>query len=137
MKIRKILPLLLIVIASVFLLSSCQAILDAIFSNNTISVYVSENWNNSGYTSSDYVALSIPEASVSTTVPYTGSNGTYTYWSLSVPKLSDGNYTVTVNYYHWNGGTFVSLPPVSPDPQLVTFPQSSGSPHNANLSFNF
>ena len=42
MKMRKILPLVLLAVGSVFLLSSCDAMLDAIFSNNTVNVYVSE-----------------------------------------------------------------------------------------------
>ena len=41
MKIRKILPLVILALASVFLLSSCDALLDAIFSNDTITVYIS------------------------------------------------------------------------------------------------
>ena len=48
MKIRKILPLVLLALASVFLLSSCDALLDAIFSNNTIKCVCSGARSNLG-----------------------------------------------------------------------------------------
>ena len=51
MKIRKILPVLLVAIASVVMLSSCDAILDVIFANNTVTFYVSANILNYGYRS--------------------------------------------------------------------------------------
>ena len=44
MRIRKILPVLLLAVGSLFLLTSCDALLDAIFSNNTITVYVSTRY---------------------------------------------------------------------------------------------
>lgn len=131
MKIRKILPLLLLAFGSVFLLSSCDALLDAIFSNNTISVYVSVYIPSYGYSPYDTVSVSVSGEPLAT-AGYSGDDGLYMYWSVSVPKLSDGLYSVTVYLNHVGG-----LPPfgVYPSTQSTYLPASSGNPHNVNLDF--
>jgi hypothetical protein len=136
MKIRKILPLLLLAFGSVFLLSSCDALLDAIFSNNNINVYISSYIPGRGfypgYDTMTVVLTGPYSASVST--HYEGDDGLYMYWSISIPKLPDGSYSVYVVYTHPYGivtGTWFS------STDFVSFPMSSGNPHNVNLSFDF
>ena len=40
MRAKKLLPLILLAVGALFLLSSCDAILDAIYANNTLDVTV-------------------------------------------------------------------------------------------------
>lgn len=154
MKIRKILPLLLLAIGSVFLLSSCDAMLDAIFSNNTINVNVSASIASYNYLSSyltDSVSVEIVgPTGVSTTAGYTGSDYYYLYWGNSIPKLSNGLYTVTVTYYHPYGyqpagyssvygytviKSGIGVTTAYQITQTVSLP--AGSSHSVNLDFNF
>ena len=134
MKIRKILPLLLLAIGSVFLLSSCDAMLDAIFSNNTIGIDVSTSIGTYRYYPSlDVVSVSVLSGltSVATAnAAYTGNSGSYMFWSVTIPKLSDGNYTVTVNYHSY----YLGSPPFS---QSQTLSLPLGSSHSVNLQYNF
>jgi len=132
MKIRKILPLVLLAIGSVFLLSSCDQLLDVIFSNNTITVYASAYEGSWGYNPSTDQMYIYVNGTNTATASYAGSDGSYMYWNYSIPKLSDGTYTVYVNYYHPYGiapGSYVS------PTQTVSLP-NNGS-HSVNLSFNF
>lgn len=143
MKIRKILLLVLLAAGSVFLLSSCDALLDAIFANNTVTVYVSAyipTWCIYSYpfylltSSTDKVPVTINgPKNVSTYASYSGNDGSYMYWTLVVPQLSDGLYSVNVQYLHPFG---LNAPYTSPvQTQFVTLP--SGEGNNVNLSFGF
>ena len=136
MKIRKMLPLALLALCAVFLLSSCDAMLDAIFSNNTITVYVSTNMFPYGaYYSSDSVTVTVSGPTFATaTARHTGYSGWYDYWEVSVPKLSDGTYTVTVAGSFWNG-SFWTSPLSNPTQYVITMP-NAGS-HSETLSFDF
>ncbi|MGA2766427.1 MAG: hypothetical protein ABSG17_24035 [Spirochaetia bacterium] len=135
MKIRKLLPLVLLAIASVFLLSSCDALLDAIFANDTINVYVSAAIATHGpYPSYDTVDITVTgPTSATATAAYTGSDGYYMYWSVAIPKLSDGNYTVQASFTYFNGAAYFLAPAQYAYP---TLPTGSGS-HSVNVSFNF
>ena len=135
MKIRKILPVLLVAIASVVMLSSCDAILDVIFSNNTVTVYATSYIPTHGYYPNyDVMTVTVTGPNTASgTAAYTGSDGLYMYWSLQIPKLTDGTYSVNVSYYHPYG----IGPSSANSTQIISFPASSGNPHNTNLSFNF
>jgi hypothetical protein len=117
-KMRKILPLALLAVASVFMLSSCDALLDAIFANDTINVQVAVPWTTYGYYPAyDSVTVNIiGPTNVTVTASYTGVNGNNMYWYVSVPKLTNGNYTVnaTLNIYlygtEYSADYFVTLP---------------------------
>jgi len=146
--------LLLLAICSVFLLSSCDALLDAIFSNNTINVNVSAsiyNYNFLNSYQSDSVSVAIVgPTGASATASYSGADYDYLYWGVSVPKLADGLYTVTVTYYHpygyqpagyssvygytvFKGGSGVTT--YYQITQAVSLP--AGSSHNVSMDFNF
>jgi hypothetical protein len=132
MRIRKILPLVLLAVGSVFLLTSCDALLDGIFGQNTVTVYASARILTYGYfPSTDYVTVSV--AGKNATANYDGYDGVYMYWSIQIPGISDGTYTVTTTYNHPVGpnGPSVSAP------YPVSFPASSGSAHSVNLNVNF
>jgi hypothetical protein len=134
MKMRKILPLALLAIASVFLLSSCDALLDAIFAKNTINIYVSADWTVHGYTGTDYVSFQISNGSTIVTgnLGYSGNDSRYMYWDISVPDLPDGTYTVSVVYHHPFG-----IAPFgnTPDSTVIYLPAHSGNKHNVNVVF--
>jgi len=134
MKIRKILPLVLLALCAVFLLSSCDAMLDFIFSNNTITVYVSARIPWYGYfPNSDYVTVDVAgPTSATATAGYPSNDGLYMYWSVTVPKLSDGNYTVTAYYNHPIGSHTGSPYGV----QYVSLPTASGN-HSVSMNFDF
>jgi hypothetical protein len=113
-KMRKILPLVLLVIASVFMLSSCDALLDAIFANNTINVQVSAYIPYYAFFPAyDTVTVYITgPTNVTVNASYTGNDGYYMYWYVSVPKLSNGTYNVYSLYSHPfgnNTGSHLSL----------------------------
>jgi hypothetical protein len=130
MKIRKILPLLLLAIGSVFMLSSCDAMLDAIFSNNTIGVEVAVSVGTYRYYPGfDQVSVSVVGPTLaSANASYIGNDGSYMYWTVTLPKLSNGTYTVTIGYYSFYYGA--SQPSQF---QYVSLP--SGSSHSASLNF--
>ena len=145
MKIRRIILLVLLAAGSVFLLSSCDAMLDAIFSNNTITVdvsaliptYCAVIGPNTYYLSlgTDIVTVSATGAKDFTaTATYTGNDYNYMYWSVDVPQLSDGTYLVTATYHH-PYGRGASAPFDYTWTQSVSLP--SGSSHSVNLSFPF
>ena len=56
------------------------------------------------------------------------------YWSLSVPQLSDGTYSVDVQYYH-PFGRERSNNPWNSLTQVTSLPD--GSSHSVNLNFAF
>jgi hypothetical protein len=126
-KMRKILPLVLLAIASVFMLSSCDALLDGIFSNNTINVYA----NAIGYFpyGAVYITVSGP-ANVSTWAAYQGYDSGRTYWAYSFPKLSNGTYTVQAEFFA-NGYTHTAYS----IPVNITVPY--GHQHTVNVDIPF
>ncbi|MGA2478027.1 MAG: hypothetical protein ABSG63_04670 [Spirochaetia bacterium] len=133
MKMRKILPLVLLAVGSVFLLSSCDAMLDAIFSNNTVNVYMSEYIPSWGYSPSDTMTVTfVGPTSVTATAGYSGRDFYYAYWAISIPKLADGTYTVQAAYYHPGVG---SPPYITYQVMGLSLPASTGSPHNVNVVF--
>jgi len=108
MKMRKILPLVILAVGALFLLSGCDALLDAIFQNNQITVDV---WLNPT-THPDYPA---GYAHVTTTVYDTNSGSSYTasnVWSSydygtgyvhyyqTFTKLPSDTFTITSQYYN-------------------------------------
>jgi len=142
MKIRRIILLVLLAAGSVFLLSSCDAMLDAIFSNNTITVYVAAYIPNNGLlvgpntyllsSGTDIVSVSVAgPKDVAGTATYTGNDRYYMYWSLDVPQLSDGSYSVTVTYHHPHGFN----PRTTFSTQVVSLP--AGSSHSVTLDYTF
>jgi hypothetical protein len=137
MKIRKILPLALLAIGSVFMLSSCDALLDAIFANNTVNVSVAAYIPTNGYfPGTDYVTVDIiGPTSVSTTVGYSGSDFYYMYWDVTIPKLSDGTYTVQATYHHPVSKVGGTLPGNYIQSAVIYLPAHSGNPHNVNVVF--
>ena len=134
-KMRKILPLVLLAIAAMFMLSSCDAMLDAIFANNTINVQVSARITQYGFFPSyDTVTVYITgPTNVTVNASYTGNDGYYMYWYVSVPKLNNGTYNVQAVYYHppylLNYGTYPS----------AFYPVSLpvGSSHTAYVGIDF
>jgi hypothetical protein len=126
MKIRKILPLVILALASVFLLSSCDALLDAIFANDTLTVYVQTSWTY-GYSPADQVTvqtISGPSTINLTVVPFQQFDGNYSYWQVTIPGLSDGTYTIHVSYSR--AGT-----------QSATVSFGGGSSHTQSVLFTY
>jgi hypothetical protein len=103
MRIRKILPLALLAVGALFMLTSCDAMLDAIFPANSLTVYVQvpasyyldyatatmkvEVTSTAGTT---YVAGPVTELALD-------SLGNVNY-SFSFPSLSNGTYYVVSTY---------------------------------------
>jgi hypothetical protein len=83
----------------------------------------------------DYVTVYLTPisgtTSVTTTAAYAGNDGYYMYWTVSIPKVSNGTYDVQANYIH----------PVGPggggSSKITTISASSGSGHTVNVSFSF
>jgi hypothetical protein len=107
MKIRKTLPLVLLAVATLFLLTSCDALLDAIYPapSNTLNVYA-EVWKTGGGVHPDWTVSSTTiylyngggtlVSQQTVTVNWYDSN--YAYFYASFPKLANGTYTLTASY---------------------------------------
>jgi hypothetical protein len=104
MKMRKLLPVLIIAVGSVFLLSGCDAILDAIFQNNQITVDVSVS---SGY-ALDYasgngtVTLTLTDVTSGTPTTVastrTGFDSVSSHFVFAFTKLKSDTFTVNASY---------------------------------------
>jgi len=111
MKMRKLLPAVLLAVGALFLLSGCDAMLDAIFSTNQIKVQVSvykgtngaffHDWVN-GYPSSVTLTLTdVTGGGAQTTFvnSWDGIDGNYLYFDFLYPKLKEHTFALTA-YYH-------------------------------------
>jgi hypothetical protein len=104
MRAKKILPFVLLAIGALFLLSSCDAILDALYANNTINVtaYVLIGGRYLGAQSPDStVTVTLGGASGATvSAEYSGNSYPYAMYVLpSVTKLPNGNYNISSYFY--------------------------------------
>ena len=111
MKIKKLLPLILIAMAAVLVLSSCDAMLDAIFPTNQISVDVMVSKHTPatdfysdwyfGYPSTVTLILTDQTSGVSTTQvgSWSDIDSNYVHYIFTFLKLGDHVYTMTA-YYH-------------------------------------
>ena len=119
MKIRKLIPLAILAVVAVVALSSCDAMLDAIFSKNQITVDVQVATSSypvnydyyNGYGA--YVTATITDSSGKTasqnTYYYSSANSSTIDYNFTFPNLSDGTYTISSTYYsYYNGGTYYS-----------------------------
>jgi hypothetical protein len=103
MKIRKILPLALLAVGALFMLTSCDAMLDALFPANSLTVYV--HVPASYYTDYATATMKVDVTSTTGTVYVAGpvtelatdSDG-YVNYSFSFPKLSNGDYNIVATY---------------------------------------
>ena len=118
MKIKKLLPLVLLAVTAVLMLSSCDAMLDAIFPTNQISVDVMVirlNYPNDwyyGYPST--VTLTLFD---NTAVTYSTQVGSWTdidsnfvHYVFTFTNLKDHNYSMTAAYHSYS---YVSPLPTS------------------------
>jgi hypothetical protein len=135
MRAKTILPFVLLAIGALFLLSSCDAILDALYANNTLTIsaiYVNTNGSYYGTSNQNsYVTVFITGASggsanasnSSTESDYNG--GVYEIFNgVSFPKLPNGNYTVTAYYYGYRLGNYYQYGPVS---SSLSFPYNGSN----------
>ena len=146
MKIRKILPLAILAVGALVFLSGCDAILDAIFQNNQLSVSVNVyfgdypfDWNASyfhGYSSGQvtvYVTANSGAGAVTQASTFwTSADSQYVHYNLDFTNLKDDTYWVTTtytSYYQYPNQTFTV------SGQLVTPHDSSG--HSATLTFTY
>jgi len=125
MRVKKLLPLILLAVGAVFLLSSCDAILDAIYANNTVNVTVDVSSSNIGYANTkSYVWVGLSGASTATqTVGASTINiGLDSLFYPTFNKQPNGNYTITVYYYGYaGGGTYVQY---GPETYSFSFPNN-------------
>jgi hypothetical protein len=111
MKTRKILPLILLAVGSLFLLSSCDAMLDAIFQNNQIYVDVEISGANypldwtAAYRFGAYpgsVTLSLYDVTTGSTTTSTGSwtsaDINYVHFPFTFTKLKGDTFTLTATF---------------------------------------
>ncbi len=107
MKMRKILPLVILAAGALFLLSGCDALLDAIFQNNQITVDV---W----VVASTHPDYAVGNSHVTTTLYDTNSGSTYTssaswqsydgyyvHYYMSFTKLPSDTFQITSVYYNY------------------------------------
>jgi hypothetical protein len=137
MKTRRILPLVLLAVVALFALSSCDQMLDAIFSSNQITVNVRVD----GLVFTDYyypgsyvqVVLSGSDGSTYTSgqsAVYTVDSLSYVHYSFTFPKLPSVTYTLAATYhgsYYGNYYRYSFTDPSGPPPVTsITMPYKSG-----------
>ena len=104
MKMRKILPLVILAVGALFLLSGCDALLDAIFAKNQISVdvQVSNAYYNDWYYGAGSVTLNFYDLSTgSTTTVVSGRTGydyTSSHFVFTFTKLEADTFAITAFY---------------------------------------
>jgi hypothetical protein len=133
MKVRKILPLLILAVGAVALLSSCNVLLDAIYPPNAISLDVAVNVSNH----TDYLISSVNAqlhdnsysnllvSSVNAASPrYEGwSRSGYVHYYFTFARLNNDTYTVTAAY---NSSAGTATPATNYIPtNNFTFPYSN------------
>jgi hypothetical protein len=123
-KIRKLIPLAILAVVAVVALSSCDAMLDAIFSKNSISVDVavgldaaghySALWSTAAYNDGNNnglysVAVSLSGPTNVSSSSYTGKywDGYYEHYYFTFNNLADGAYYPSVSYsgYYWGSNS--------------------------------
>ncbi|MGD0725260.1 MAG: hypothetical protein ABSB63_06820 [Spirochaetia bacterium] len=121
MKTKKLLPLVLLAVAAVLMLSSCDAMLDAIFPTNQIIVDVAVDALPGHHldfaTSPVTVVLSGPTPATGTKYFDGYDIYNYAHYTFSFTNLKDGFYTINAYYYGAipaSAGTFISMPDHSP-----------------------
>ena len=109
MKMRKILPLVILAVGALFLLSGCDAMLDAIFQKDNIDVDVavpaaqySFVYNDYYYGTNPQVTCNLYDASGSpitaTSAGWSYWDGTYLHFTMSFKNLKDNTYTFYAAY---------------------------------------
>jgi len=129
MKIKKLLPLVLLAVAAVLMLSSCDAMLDAIFPTNqmTVDVAVSKNtipaaafyadWYNAYYFNNNpsTVALTLTDITAGTSTTrvrsWSGADGIYVNYIFTFLNLKDHVYSLSAYYNSYSNS--ISYGPVT------------------------
>ena len=136
MRVKKLIPLILLAIGALFLLSSCDQILDALYANNTITVTTTVSNSDTGAVNpKSYVTVTISGATGGTqTAYYSYTASGYSYYdTLSFEKLPNGNYTITAYYVGYAGfGTYVQY-----GPQYVSLSMPYNGSNTADVSISF
>jgi len=134
MKIKKLLPLVLIAVAAVLMLSSCDALLDAIFPTNQIFVDVAvDATSHSDYDSSSVTVVLSGPSSGSDTAYWDGYFDSYGYahYYVNLTGLKDGTYEIDVFYNPTFG------PAGGAGPYVITVPDSSDGHSTSVLIYIF
>jgi len=148
MRIRKILPLVLLAVGTLFMLTSCDKLLDFIFASNTINVDTQVYAPNYPTWATSYVTATLNGASGSSysagpTYASTLDGALYAHYTFSFPKLSNDTYTLTLVY---SGRRLLVAGPYYPGEYDIggvvvstgnsasfTMPYSSGNPSSVTV----
>lgn len=104
MKMRKLLPLVLLAVGSLFLLSSCDAMLDAIFPSNVINidVWVQASTHADFLAGGSYENVTLMDSNLAVVANvsqyYSSYDGFYVHYYFSFAKLNNGTYYLTTTY---------------------------------------
>jgi hypothetical protein len=109
MKLKKILPLVLIVAGAMFMLSSCDAMLDAIYPSNQIllDVTVLKSFNPDYYDGRAFVSAQIvgtTGVAASASEFYNAWDGVNPHYIYKFYKLSNDTYQVNAQYFGPSSG---------------------------------
>jgi hypothetical protein len=128
MKIKRIIPLVLLALVSVFLLTSCDEMLKSIYkldaNNNSITVTVAmDTAYYTDYASHPvYGVLTGVGSPVTTSATYDYTYYGYAYYTLSFSNLADGTYYLQTFFDHQGTGQYVY-----PDPTTNFFTDPAGN----------
>ena len=122
MKTRKLLPLIILAVGAVLALSSCDAMLDAIFRTNQITVDVAVNGTIGNHPDfalpGRYVNLLLtgPGVSASADATWNSYDGIYAHYYFTFTDLPDGFFALDATYVgniYGYGSTSITMPFVS------------------------
>jgi hypothetical protein len=142
MKMRKLLPLVLLAVGSLFLLTSCDALLDAIFPNSQIFVDVrvyggsyTTDWiqsYNFNQISGIVTVILVDQRNGDTTSAnsyFTSADPTFIHYGFNFTGLKDHTYLVTAYYVSYNYA--------DPLPQSYLVTPNDATGHSASLTVTF
>lgn len=139
MKTKKLLPLVLLAVAAVLMLSSCDAMLDAIFPTNQIIVDVAvDALTHTDYASSPVTVVLSGPSSATASKHFDGYDfNNYAHYTFSFTNLKDGLYAIDAYYYGVTTGTWLVGPTYILMPDHSPFnPDSSGRSVTIQLQIN-
>jgi hypothetical protein len=137
MKMRKILPIVILAVGSLFLLSGCDALLDAIFSSDVIylDVWVQGTTHADFANGGSYENVMLMDGSLTVVANvsqyYSSYDGNYAHYYFTFNKLKDGTYYLSTTYVgqitgghgtssnlYDSGGSFIGGSVTFPDKSL-------------------
>ena len=150
MKMRKILPLVILAVGALFLLSGCDQLLDAIFQNNQIYVdvrvhgYVGAPFYSDWYetsvngVNSGHVVVYVQDSRghvTSASTYWTSLDSLYVHYGINFTGLKDDTFLVYADYTSYYAGGYSTFRAYATPSATITPHDATG--HSADVTIYF